>query len=389
MDLEIANAFLGFLANIVRFYAIKRLIDCFLKKDECSWNHTWVLYVIACCYTYALYEIFLNPTWNIFANLTGMLLVVLPYKVKLLKKLLIVLMIYIMNVAVDGVVVLSFVDFAVGEPLNQVYGCITSFGILFVSIILEKTIWWKKEGELPVFYEILLGAVPLVSIVCTCYLVQKTEVQQETMITISVWTLFVNVVIIYLYNALTQFYTDKIEKKVLEEMMNAYSYQLDLMKESQERVNALRHDMKHHMIELVSMIKEEENPEVIKYLKNMELFMLNPKEHVTTGNKEMDGVLNYLLQNVDEVLENIDIQINVPEEACWSDFSMSVILGNLVENAIREASKSEEKYLKINIQYKIGIVLIDIENSYSGEITEKESQIPNFTGNGHGAWIWN
>lgn len=28
--------------------------------------------------------------------------------------------------------------------------------------------------------------------------------------------------------------------------------------------------------------------------------MLNPKEYVSTGNKEIDGVLNYLLRNAEQ-----------------------------------------------------------------------------------------
>ena len=155
-------------------------------------------------------------------------------------------------------------------------------------------------------------------------------------------------------------------------MVEVYAYQLNLVQESQERVNALRHDMKHHIIELSSMVRE--NPEAMQYLLEMRKFMLNPKECVATGNKEIDGVLNYLLQNVDKELEHVDIKLNIPENASWIDFNVCVILGNLVDNAIREARKSEEKYLKIKIDSKKGIMLINVENSYSGEINEKDNK---------------
>lgn len=44
-------------------------------------------------------------------------------------------------------------------------------------------------------------------------------------------------------------------------------------------------------------------------------------------------------------------------------------------NAVREASKSEEKYLKIDIQTKKGIMLIHVKNSYSGRIIETGNKI--------------
>jgi two-component system sensor histidine kinase AgrC len=162
---------------------------------------------------------------------------------------------------------------------------------------------------------------------------------------------------------------------MLEQMVEVYSYQLDVARESQKQVNSLRHDMKHHIIELQSMLKNTNNPEIIKYLQDMEKFMLNPKEYVSTGNKEIDGVLNYLLRNAEQVLKDVDIKIRVPEKIYWNDFNICAILGNLVDNAVREASKSEEKYLKIDIQTKKGIMLIHVKNSYSGRIIETGNKI--------------
>ena len=50
-----------------------------------------------------------------------------------------------------------------------------------------------------------------------------------------------------------------------------------------------------------------------------------------------------------------------------------MILGNLVDNAVREASKSKEKLLTIKMQIKQEVLLIFIENSYSGKILEKRN----------------
>ena len=76
---------------------------------------------------------------------------------------------------------------------------------------------------------------------------------------------------------------------MLEQMVEVYSYQLDVARESQKQVNSLRHDMKHHIIELQSMLKNTNNPEIIKYLQDMEKFMLNPKEYHGTFSR--DGLM--------------------------------------------------------------------------------------------------
>lgn len=48
-----------------------------------------------------------------------------------------------------------------------------------------------------------------------------------------------------------------------------------------------------------------------------------------------------------------------------------MILGNLVDNAVRESSKSDEKYLSISVRVQKDILIILIENSYSGSIVQK------------------
>ena len=374
MNLEAANVLLGVLGNAVRFYAIKRLIELFLGKNNNCWKYTWVLYVAACCYTSAVYEIFKSPVWNIFSNLTGLLLVTFPYKTKLSRKMFFVFLIYIINGAVDGVIVFSFTRYVTGESFNQIYECITSLVILLITFILEKTVQTERKIELPLFYVMILGAVPAASIACVYYLALTETERRQTVVVVSSLILLVNMIIFYLYNALAQFYSEKIEKQMFEQMVNVYEYQLDIVQKSQEQINALRHDMKHHIIELSSMIKEKENPEAIAYLEDMRKFMLNPQEYVSTGNREIDGILNYLLKDADKTLEHVNINIRMPEKIYEKDFEICVILGNLVDNAIREARKSEEKYLEIDIQTKKGILLIFIENSYSGEVIEQDNQ---------------
>lgn len=162
-------------------------------------------------------------------------------------------------------------------------------------------------------------------------------------------------------------------EQVFKQMLEVYSYQLDIARESEERVKALRHDIKHHIIELSAMTKKNNNDDMIKYLSGMKDFMLNPKEYSTTGNREIDGVLNYMLQKANKTLNQVDVQINIPEDLYFNNFNICVILGNLVDNAVREASKSKEKLLTIKMQIKQEVLLIFIENSYSGKILEKRN----------------
>lgn len=370
MSLKIFNDIIALLANALRFYALKYFVGIFVQKEESRWKHVSILYIIGWAWTSAISLLFSSPAMNILSNITSLFLIFFPYRIK---KCLAVFIIYVINALVDSIVILSLTKYTMGQPVNQVYECITSFALLFIAIIIQRTTEPEKEITLPALNMAALLMVPVVSIVYIYYLIIVAHEIKEIVIFAALALLFINILIFYLYHSLLKFYSARMNEQVFKQMLEVYSYQLDIARESEERVKALRHDIKHHIIELSAMAKKNNNDDMIKYLSGMKDFMLNPKEYSTTGNQEIDGVLNYMLQKANETLNQVDVQINIPEDLYFNNFNICVILGNLVDNAVREASKSKEKLLTIKMQIKQEVLLIFIENSYSGKILEKRN----------------
>lgn len=373
MSLKIFNSIIALLANALRFYALKYFVGIFVQKEESKWNHVFILYIIGWAWTSVISLIFFSPAMNILSNIASLFLIFLPYRIKKTKKCLAVFVIYVINALVDSIVILSLTKYMPGQPVNQVYECITSFILLLIAIIIQRTTKSEQEITLPTLNMIALLMVPAISIVYIYYLVMTVHEIKGIVIFAALALLFINILIFYLYHSLLKFYSVRMNEQVFKQMLEVYSYQLDVARESEERVRALRHDIKHHIIELSAMAKKNNNDNMIKYLSSMKEFMLNPKEYSTTGNREIDGVLNYMLQKANSTLNQVDVQINIPEDLYFNNFNICVILGNLVDNAVREASKSEEKLLTIKMQIKQEVLLILIENSYSGKILEKKN----------------
>lgn len=182
-------------------------------------------------------------------------------------------------------------------------------------------------------------------------------------------------IIFYLYNALENFYIQKKEQELIKQQINMYENELEIMKKSYYNIRGLRHDMKHHMMELKFLVKKGAYDEILSYIDSMGIFMLNSDEYVDSGNKEIDSTLNYLLQKADKILDNTKISIVLPENLSVHTFSINVILGNLLDNAIEAAQNSKEKYLGIDIRTKRGLLFITIENSYDGSIQLHKNEI--------------
>lgn len=92
----------------------------------------------------------------------------------------------------------------------------------------------------------ILGMIPLVSIVCMHSIATLTENNKPVVLTVAFSLILINSFLFYLYYTLTQFYVAKMNEKKLEQIIDVYAHQLDVVQESQEHIKKLRHDMKHH-----------------------------------------------------------------------------------------------------------------------------------------------
>lgn len=178
----------------------------------------------------------------------------------------------------------------------------------------------------------------------------------------------------YLYNQLLHNMSKQFETVLLEQKIQFHSNQLSIIMHSEERTKALRHDMKHHINELKIMANKYRSEEMEHYLESMQEFLQNPKEIVSSGNLEIDSVLNYMLQRAKEELKTVNVKVLLPEDMRHF-FDLNVLLGNLIENAIDAAKQTSRKYLTIDISLKKGILFIQIDNSYlPNEMLNKKTQ---------------
>lgn len=132
--------------------------------------------------------------------------------------------------------------------------------------------------------------------------------------------------------------------------------------------------MKHHMNELKILAAKNESREIEKYIDDMKKFIANSDEIVSSGNIEIDSVMNYLLIKAKQELHIVNTNVRLPKTVGHS-FDINVILGNLLENGIEAARQTEEKRLDVSIELQQGVLWIQIENSYNGKLEKKHQKL--------------
>lgn len=351
--------------NLFRVYLIRRFMQIFFdcrEERKVKQILTYGGFFFINTVTYLMFHL---AWFNIICNLAGISLIVLLYTKSIKMNLFVTCSIYLINIGCDTVSTLPFIEYRDGKSFTQVFAVISVFLIFICELLTEKIINERKHVQNVQNFSLVL--VPLCSIIMLCLLIYIKASTESGLVIISVGLLMANFLIFYLYNMLSSTLYQKYENDVLRQKIQNYSNQMEIMLQGEEKVKALRHDMKHHMSELKLMAMKHENEAIQKYIDDMEEFIENPNEIVSSGNVEIDSMLNYMLQRAKKELRVVNVKMQIPA-AVSHFFDLNVILGNLLENAIEAAMQTEEKQLDVDIKLKQGVMRIKIENSFNGRI---------------------
>lgn len=356
------------LTNLFRIFLIGRCASIFLGVDvDKKKKHI----VYGCFYvinTVLFWEF--HTVWiNMICNLMGIGAIVWLYTKSVRTNLFITGTIYLVNCGCDVAATSLFVNYRDGGAYNQIYAVISFFLIFMCELVIEKMITIHKDAEDA--QNISLVLMPICSIIVITLLIYTDTCTDIGLTIVSIGLLIANFLMLYLYNLLLHSISQQYEMEMLKTQLQAYANQLNVVLRGEEKIKALRHDIKHHLNELMLLANKHDVAEIQKYIDEMNSFLKNPNEIVASGNLEIDSVLNFMLQKAEKELKTVDIKVMLPEKVRHS-FDINVMLGNLLENAIEAAGKTENKYLSVHIKLKRGILKVKIENSFESCILCEE-----------------
>lgn len=365
MGIEMINFAVCAITNLFRVYLIRRFIKIFCQDGKISKLIELFFYGLFFIATTTLYWIFRTPWVNVMSNLIGLTILVGLYTRSIKKILFISFATYIINMGCDNIMVMLFVDYQPGKAFNQLYEIITDLLILICVLLTEALIDRKKDDE--ILYNFPLILIPLTSLVILNVLIKDGRLSEWGFIIASIGVLLINFLAFYLYNLLKDNVYRKWENDILKQEVQSYANQLDITLQAEEKVKIMRHDMRHHIMELQILTEKGQIEEIRKYLDQMTEFIKMPKEIVASGNIKTDCLLNFFLKKAKENLNEVKIDVSLPEKIKHS-FDLNIVLGNLLENAIEASKKSEEKLLDLSLCHDAGVLKIKVRNSFSGKV---------------------
>lgn len=357
--------------NLFRTFIIKRFMSIFFQTDIEEKKKEKLVYFLFFLMTALVYLLFHFPPANIVTNLLLIYLVTQLYDSGQKKKILVSLLVYGINMFCDILSMYSCNNYIIGKEHKEVVAYITVFLIGICEFVIERFLVKKrKENSIPPYWSILI-TIPIISIILLLILIMNNLNNRIILVSVSAGILFINLLIFYLYDVLAGAYLKLQESSLFERQIASYSNQLNIMMHTEEKVRALRHDMKHHLNELSILANRHNDEETINYIKDMSMHLNNPNEYSSSGNKEVDSLMNYMLNKAEHILGKVHYEINVPKELEIRPFDLNVIIGNLLENAIDAARGSQKKWLDVSLSYEQGMFFIRIRNSYDNAVQKQ------------------
>lgn len=354
----------------MRIYLIYRFAEVFLGKTEAGKRRTFYVCATYFVVNVALFWVFHMAWINFVCNFIGTSTVVCLYTRSAKTNVFVTCSITLISIGCDVVGTLTFISYEDGKAFSQIYEVLTVFLFIICWFLAEMIVTTHNNVEQT--FKISLVVVPLCSIAIVLFLIYSNVCKENGIAIVGIGLLVINFFMLYLYNQLLYSVSQKFETEMLEHKVKIYSNQLDVILQSEEKTKALMHDMRHHICELKILSNKYGAGEIRRYVEQMEKFMCNPGEIVSSGNVEIDSVLNYMLREAKEELTTVIVKVMLPEKVKHS-FDINVLLGNLLENAIDAAKGTDKKYLNVDIELMKGILKLQIDNSFLNvDIVRKE-----------------
>ena len=267
------------------------------------------------------------------------------------------------SLIISTVITFLFLPIISGEIWNDVVSSLYHIICLLIFYLLAKFM----HNKMQVIHMDLMDDFFLILLFPTLlqYCIYEMYFQQKTSFILMILSLLINVtMVINLYKKLKDG-EDKKRGELLKTKLDSAEKQFQVIIENEETIRNIRHDLKNHMMIIRSLNKEGKQKELDEYLNQMTPMVEKQKTKVYCDNM----YLNILLNDKISQYKQIQFDILVSKNFCsyFHDMDLSVLISNLLDNAIYELSKYSylEQRIELKMYEKGNFQMIVVKNPLS------------------------
>lgn len=364
-------------SGILGMYARYNFMQGFREKASENLRFEIILYGMFYIVSTSIYFIYDIPIVNLLIQIVFLMIIGCVMGMGLKKALLSTAIILVVLLVLDGSI--YFLTGYVSEsPLIKAEYS-SMFGIVSVDLLallasngFKKYKNVKRSVDIPTAYWISIFVFPIMSLGLLLIIFEFSKESRSVAVVGSLMILLMNLVIIALYDSQIVQYEKKVDQIALNYMNMSYQKQLELMRVTMERSESFRHDIKKHFASIKTLALERQYEDLDNYIEEVTVNIKEKHLISSTGNILVDSIINFEVNNSNANPDFIEIMgRNIPEKLDVKDYDLTIVLSNMVSNALNALEKIENGAIEIYIEYKKGALIIKVKNDFDGQVLVK------------------
>lgn len=169
-------------------------------------------------------------------------------------------------------------------------------------------------------------------------------------------------------------YVDRKISRFQNELVDRHYAEVETM---YRKMRGWRHDYHNHIQVLKAHMEFARYEEAKQYLTMLNDDLSTVDTVIKTGNVMVDAILNSKLTMIREKEIQVDATAVVPQDVPFSGIDLSVLIGNLLDNAMEACAQvvdKDERFIRIYIDIVKKQLYISVTNSMDGRAKKKGLQ---------------
>ena len=122
---------------------------------------------------------------------------------------------------------------------------------------------------------------------------------------------------------------------------------LDEVRSIHSEMRGYKHDFHHHLQALKGQLEAGEVERAIAYITELDRSLQSVDTLLKTGNVTVDAILSAKLAQARADGIAVTVDVNLPDRLTFSDLELSIVIGNLLDNAIEACREAQgEKFIR-------------------------------------------
>ena len=141
--------------------------------------------------------------------------------------------------------------------------------------------------------------------------------------------------------------------KLVEYQTEQSEKHLNEVRSIHKEMRGYKHDFHHHLQALKGQLEAGEVDRALAYIEQLDNQLMNVDTLLKTGNVSLDAILSAKIAQAKAENIAVTVKANVPDALTISDLELSIIIGNLLDNAIEACrTVTGERFIRIYISMK-------------------------------------